>query len=308
MKGLENFILANRFKEDQKRNAIYGVYHKYPIVVVYDKVHKQLLVTVNAASTTEEDISVYRDDLAKLGVEVNHVNYVHYNSGIISINIAYKKKMSEETLTTILNKVTSYLVENRFNPSCKYCRHDHPLDFYSIQGNVEVICDECYEKIVQASKENQVEQTENVLSGIIGAIIGALIGVVLWVIVYQLGFIVAIVAYLMVVCAIKGYEKLGGRLSKKGVWIAVIISIMMLLVAEYLSIGVTLYNEFRNLYDIKILEAMSMVPAFLGVSEVKALFIKDLVIGYIFMIAASYRYVINVHQSVSNEHDIKRLD
>lgn len=303
MKNLQQFVIENNFKEDKQRNAVYGVFKSYPVVVVYDKVRKVFLITVNAKEPEGSDNEKNRDMFSAMAKEVANVNYVSYNEGIVSINLKDNKKTSSEALAEILKKVTSYCQLEGFVHTCKYCENENGLDFYSIQGNVEVICPECYEKIVNATTEKSAKR-ENIDMGVVGAVLGALIGGAIWVGVYQLGYIVAIAAYLMVVCAVKGYEKLAGSLSKKGLWISIIVSIIVLFLAEYVCIGVEIYKVF----DVTIFEAIKAVPSFMELPEIMGAFIKDIVIGYVFMAIASFRYISSINHYVSNSYEVKRLD
>ena len=75
----------------------------------------------------------------------------------------------------------------------------------------------------------------NPVLGIIGAVIGACIGVVIWVVIYHLGFIAAIGGYAIAAGAMKGYELLGGSLDVKGICFSILVSLLMVFVANYVS-------------------------------------------------------------------------
>ena len=65
-------------------------------------------------------------------------------------------------------------------------------------------------------EEQQKKRQENVVAGLVGAFLGALLGVVCTVVIGQLGYVASLSGLIMAVGALKGYELLGGRLSKKG--------------------------------------------------------------------------------------------
>ena len=73
----------------------------------------------------------------------------------------------------------------------------------------------------------KAERRENVLTGLIGAFLGSLIGVACIVAIGQLGYVASISGVIMAVCAIKGYELLGGAMSRKGAVIACILIVLM---------------------------------------------------------------------------------
>ena len=60
------------------------------------------------------------------------------------------------------------------------------------------------------------KKRENVPAGIVGAFLGSLIGVACAVLIGQLGYVASVSGLVMAVCALKGYELLGGSLTKKG--------------------------------------------------------------------------------------------
>ena len=81
---------------------------------------------------------------------------------------------------------------------------------------------------------------ENFIAGAVGAFLGSLIGVVCIVIVGQLGYVASISGLVMGVCALKGYEKLGGGLSKKGAVISILLILFMTYLANRLDWAVSL--------------------------------------------------------------------
>lgn len=95
--------------------------------------------------------------------------------------------------------------------------------------------------VKEASRSS--EKRENIIAGAVGAFLGSLLGVVCVVLVGQLGYVVSLSGLVMAVCAIKGYELLGGRLSKKGCIIACLIILGMTYFAHQLSCAITISQE-----------------------------------------------------------------
>ncbi len=79
----------------------------------------------------------------------------------------------------------------------------------------------------------EIQPNANPALGILGAFLGSLAGAVVWIVLYRLGYIVGIAGYLAVVCSIWGYKKLGGgRISRLGVVLCVIISMAVLVLSN----------------------------------------------------------------------------
>jgi hypothetical protein len=132
--------------------------------------------------------------------------------------------------------------------------------------------------------ENQLavkSQKNNIIAGTVGAFLGSLIGVTLWVVVGLAGYIAAICGLVLSICTIKGYQLFGGKLDKKGMFITILITILMIFASQYLLLSFEVYNEFKVDYGITIFQAIKSIPEFLQEAEVKRSFLADLGVGYL---------------------------
>ncbi len=137
------------------------------------------------------------------------------------------------------------------------------------------------------------EKKENLTLGLIGAVIGILLGSVLWVLIGQIGFIAGIAGYAIVFCGMKGYQLLGKKLSKTGIIICIVLSFLAIIGAEVVSLGITAYRELSEYYSLTLGESFSLLPELLKEPELVGAVAKDLAIGYILSIWASYSSVKN---------------
>ena len=104
----------------------------------------------------------------------------------------------------------------------------------------------------------KTKKQENVLAGLVGAFLGSLIGVACIVGIGQLGYVASISGVIMAVCAIKGYELLGGAISRKGAVIACILTIIMTYFGNRLDFSVSvsrladtdIFSAFQALDDL----------------------------------------------------------
>lgn len=91
---------------------------------------------------------------------------------------------------------------------------------------------------------------ENVLLGAAGAFLGSLLGVVMMIVLNQMGYITALSGAVMGSCALIGYQKLGGCLSKKGIVISALIIFAMTCLGNRVAWGISLWTslgEFKSL-------------------------------------------------------------
>lgn len=142
---------------------------------------------------------------------------------------------------------------------------------------------------------------ENLPLGLVGAVLGVLLGSVLWIIIGQIGFIAGIAGYAIVFCGMKGYQLLGGKLSKAGIVVCVILSFLVIVGAEIVSLGIAIYQEFGTEYAITLGDAFRVVPDFLKEPEVAGGVMKDLAVGYALAIWASYSGIRNAWRQAGRE-------
>lgn len=149
----------------------------------------------------------------------------------------------------------------------------------------------------------------NLLLGIPGAVIGAALGGAIWVVLGEIGFIAGLAGFLMMVFAIKGYQILSGRLDKKGQIISLVIAFLMIFASNWLLYALEYCKGYydSNFSFYNIMASIKAMPEFLKVSEVSASFFKDLAIGYLLSIWASYRLIgaVLFHKSEESEENDK---
>ena len=123
------------------------------------------------------------------------------------------------------------------------------------------------------------QRQENVVAGVVGAFLGTLVGVLCTVIIGQLGYVASVSGLIMAVGALKGYELLGGTLSKKGA----VISCVFILIMTYLAHRLTLAFAVASALSIGVFDSFQLVPALVseGILEARAYW-GDLALLYLF--------------------------
>ena len=103
------------------------------------------------------------------------------------------------------------------------------------------------------------KRPENVAAGVVGAFLGTLLGVVCTVVIGQLGYVASVSGLIMAVGALKGYELLGGRLSKKGA----VISSLLILVMTWLAHRLTWAIALASAAGLGVFESFQAIPELL---------------------------------------------
>ncbi len=126
------------------------------------------------------------------------------------------------------------------------------------------------------------KKSSNLLTGMVGALLGALIGGALWVAVYRFGYIAGLAGVVAAVCALKGYELLGGTMDVKGIVISIVMALVVLGVAHLISVSwdiMDYLNEGGETYSLS--ECFQVLKEMLKAdADVRGEFLKELRIGY----------------------------
>lgn len=149
---------------------------------------------------------------------------------------------------------------------------------------------------------------ENILAGIVGAFLFSIIGGVLYFVVYELGFIAGICALVMFILANFGYGLFSGKKNgKKGVIIAAVMTLIMIILAEMFCLSYEIFVAFKDEYEITILDAMRSVPNFLQEPEIKGDVVKDLIFAIGFGALASFSVIKNMVKGEKKPKEKKAL-
>ena len=126
-----------------------------------------------------------------------------------------------------------------------------------------------------------VEKPVNYLTGTIGALPGVIVGIVLWIIISKLGYIAGIAGILMMLCSLKGFELLGGRLSIPGIIICVVLDLIAVYFAHNISCAIEIMDTMKDYnVDYSFSEAYKSISEFMKMGEFKNAYYHDLIIGY----------------------------
>lgn len=87
-------------------------------------------------------------------------------------------------------------------------------------------------------QKKREKRQESLVAGLVGAFLGSLLGMACIIVVSQLGYVASLCGVVMAVCTLKGYELLGGALSRKGAAAAGIITVVMTYVAYQIDCAI----------------------------------------------------------------------
>lgn len=221
---------------DETSASWYGTVSGYGMKLVRtnDGKNYELVVPVTNGSMPD------KQTMAELGKQINAVGRVTVKQYDVTFFI--KRPLTTgaylENISAAVSAVPEVLRSQGFTSCCESSGRTDNLLFCVVGGEVLLLTDEEYGKREIAVKERHYtksEKGENVVTGIVGAFLGSIIGLIVIVLVGQLGYVAVLSGIVMGVCTVKGYAILGGKLSKKGAVISLIIMVGMTFAAFILD-------------------------------------------------------------------------
>ena len=138
------------------------------------------------------------------------------------------------------------------------------------------------------------EKQENIATGFVGAFLGAVIGAGCIILLSQLGYIASISGFILAVCTFKGYELLGGRLSKKGIVISLVLMLITPYIADRIDWAIVIMQEWAD-YGVTFGEAFAVVPELLAEGAIEmGTYVKSLLMIYGFALLGAFSTLRNI--------------
>lgn len=233
---------------DEANNVLYGQKDGYDIIIYAENASYPNMLTIHT-SAKSTDGAILNKDTIKTFVKENKpiTRLVQKNNNIIIYlkNQTNLEKL-EQAVADSLSAMSAFLRNNAFVPCCGYCGQTGQVSAYIVGSSCWHLCADCEAQMrsnISMAAQQHAQKKENLVGGIVGALLGSLIGAACILLLSQLGYIAALSGVLMAVAALKGYEILGGKLTKKGIVITSIIMLFMTYFGDRLDWAIILYRD-----------------------------------------------------------------
>lgn len=150
------------------------------------------------------------------------------------------------------------------------------------------------------------DRKENVLAGFVGAFLFSLAGGAVWIFLDRIGFYAGISGLVASICAVQGYRIFGGKLSKKGVIIAVVVALLVLVLAWYGCFAFDLLEAYEAWYDegsidytVSYFDCFRSGYLYFSDPGIARDYLISLLVGIGFAVVGSLSYIITTFKSVS---------
>lgn len=280
---------------DETGGALYGTHGEYS-VLVYPANPSYPYILTAAVSAVRDAGPLTGDEIRQFKKDNAPVTGLGQNGYVVTMSLKGVKNQEvvRENLVSGLNALTAFLRLHGYRSCCQTCGRDIKIAPRYVSGSYALMCQECYAQLqqnktlVQAQKK---QKSENVVGGIVGALLGTLVGVACIILISRLGYMAAWSGIIMAVCTLKGYELLGGKLSKKGTVLSVILMMIMTYVGDRADWAIVVARELET----DVITAFQIVPALLEQQIInESSYWGNLVLLYFFLLVGAVPTIFSI--------------
>lgn len=152
------------------------------------------------------------------------------------------------------------------------------------------------------------QRRENVVAGIVGAFLFSLAGAVIYFVLHLVGYIAAVSGLIGAVCAVKGYSLFAKKESKKGIIIAAVISLLVIVLAWYLCLSYDIYDVYKAWYEageidfsVSFIDAVRATPEFLQEPDIAGEYLGDLGVSALFWLLGCGSYLFGKFKNANKQ-------
>lgn len=307
-----NLAAGIGFTYDAPTNTIYGIKNGYELLIYATDQRYPYLFTITTAARSanmmlgKEDISLFKKSVAPAAGLSQKDSLIT----VIAKNNTNKQDKIRENMQYILDALTAFLRERGFTPCCQTCGASTQTVGFMLKDARLHLCAACAAK---AKSENEVKAQDrerksvNIIGGIIGAVVGSLIGVACIVILGQLGYVAAISGIVMGYCTLKGFDKLGGKLTAVGIVISCIIMIAMTYFGNRLDWSISLASELKDYMDLSVFQWFRALPMFVKEFELQGDYIASFAQQMLFVVIGAIPTIISISKDQKNLNRVAQI-
>ncbi len=292
---------------DENAAAIHGKRGTYEVTIYAPNSNYPYILT--AVISAKRSSGVLSNDVCKEFKRSNKiVSKLEHKGNLISMHLKNipNQIQLQERLGQALNAFIALLNAQGFQSCCQLCALDNPSTCM-VSGSFMSLCSECYNRVRRETSLNlstKQSKHENVIGGIVGALLGSLLGVLSIIILSQMGYVAVISGIIMAICTLKGYEMLGGKLSKRGIIISCILMVVMTYFGDRLDwaiiisrdIGIDLFTSFQIFPEVLREGAIDMGG-----------YIMNLILQFLFVVGGAIPTISSTIKNQANEGVVFRL-
>ena len=311
LRNYEEIAIRAGLRLDPEGGALYGERDGYQLTIFPQNANYPYRFTVLVSAQRPEG-ALTKDECKRISKEHKEILSIAQNGWQITAQLkpaaTFSQAKLQDFVDSALTVLTSLLRGAGFRSCCQSCGTVGESDTCYVGGAYAHLCPSCYAARQQQTNEAAAlaaGRSENIVGGIVGALLGSLVGVACIVLLSQMGYVAALSGVVMAVCTLKGYEKLGGTLSRRGVWISVILMLVMTFVGDRLDWAIVISREL----EFDLFTSFQIIPMLLEEEIIPAgSYWGNLIMLYLFLLLGLVPTVRSSLQSRASASRIYRLE
>jgi hypothetical protein len=310
LKAFRKLAEEARMCLDERSGTVYGDKSGYSVFINQRGGMKAFCISLSISrqgrmpeySEMNEIVVSHKKLIVRCDVNRYNVRFdVRLGRSLVGYGRAFRKAMDA------LDEILPILRGKGFEDSCRICASQDALANYFVDGAPAHLCASCYRDYCASDDERtriEYEKQETVVGGLVGAFLGSLIGVACIVLIGQIGYVAAASGAVMSVCTLRGYEKLGRKLSTKGIVLTSLLMIVMVYIGQMIDYAITMALA----YEIDVLTAFRSIPFMVAGNYIDSVgYYTSLAMLYMFVILGAVPTIINIVKSKKADNRIYRL-
>lgn len=248
-KNYQELAMATGMHYDEANGVLHGKRDGFDFLLYPVDNSHPFVMELHTAAKSADGSALDKETINQFCMDKKMIttNLTQKNLNIIShMGIQHTLLKMKNAANGSMNEMVNFLRSNAYSPCCDVCGQNVETAAVKTGGEYHHMCSDC-ETNLRSNFAMEAQQTaqnkENIVGGIVGALLGSLLGVLSILVLNQLGYVAAVSGAIMAVCVLKGYEMLGGRLTKKGIVISVIIMILMTYFGDRVDWAIILLRE-----------------------------------------------------------------
>ena len=314
MAGIMDKILTDSGSMKRTPYLVCGMYKGYYVTV---HMNQGFLIRINYKLAENMDLNSFKNRaygvLNQMRVTEKKVSQTNVGDYVIEVKLmpANLAKNTTPMIDSVTNHLIGFLQTEGAGTGCQMCGAEYDVSSYDVNGAPHFLCSTCARQSMnqmEAERQSKLSVDSNLPLGIIGALIGSLLGAALWVFIYQGGYIAGLAGLAIFVGAMKGYSILGKNVDRKGVVVCVIITIIMIFLANEFSIRLSVYLAAKEQHmHMSFAEINRKWSRFMRDDDFKFAYIKDLCMGYVLAAVGLIGTVKQSFRNAGGSYTMKRM-
>lgn len=301
------------FTYDEAANTIYGIKNGYEMLIyATDQRYPYLLTITTSARSANAPLG--KDEISMFKKSVAPATALTQKDSLITVVNKLNKNQAKlcDDINYTINALAAFLSERGFAPCCQTCGAPTQTVGFLLKNARLHLCADC---AARAKSENEVKSQErdrksvNIVGGIIGAVVGSLIGVACIIILGMLGYVAAISGIVMAFCTLKGFDKLGGKLTAAGIIISCVVMIGMTYFGNRLEWAIELSRGMKEYfdYDISLMQCFRSIPSFVSEFDMMNEYIASFLQQMLFVVIGAVPTIISISKDQKNINRVAQI-